>query len=264
MGQQGKIKPGGLEGREEFTITDIDGITYIATAQKIANLAPGVSDILTIPTTETNTDLVLKPDGAGGLVFGVDVGIVLTNGEGTTANGSAVDLGGTATSDVTLALGTNDFIFNTSGGQANGTTISNSGIVIDNSANDILIGLNSGSLNLIDTNDGSEFYISRPSTGVVRITCDATNFAGLQYNADYSTDFVALSIVNKAYSDSYFTGALTDGTPTNAEIIAILGTAASRGAGYKAVIKDSDGTGLTYHITCDGTNYYYTISIQAA
>jgi hypothetical protein len=62
---------------------------------------------------------------------------------------------------------------------------------------------------------------------------------------------------------SYFTGSLTDGAPTNAEIVAILGTAASRGAGYTATIKDSDGTGLVYHIMCDGANYYYITGTQA-
>ena len=66
------------------------------------------------------------------------------------------------------------------------------------------------------------------------------------------------------WANSYFTGSLTDGAPTNAEIVAILGTAASVGAGYEAVIKDSDGSGLIYTITCDGTNFYYIVGTQAA
>lgn len=61
------------------------------------------------------------------------------------------------------------------------------------------------------------------------------------------------------------TGALTDGAPTAAEIEAITGVnAATAGAGYKTTIKDSNGTRLLYFIESDGTNWFYTVTTQAA
>ncbi len=47
---EGREKPGGLEGREEFFVTDIDGIQYVVTAQNIAGLASGggIDDVLGI------------------------------------------------------------------------------------------------------------------------------------------------------------------------------------------------------------------------
>jgi hypothetical protein len=62
---------------------------------------------------------------------------------------------------------------------------------------------------------------------------------------------------------NYFLGALTDTTPTAAEIIAILGTAASRGKGFKASIKDTSGTALVYSCESDGTDWYYKITTKA-
>jgi len=59
------------------------------------------------------------------------------------------------------------------------------------------------------------------------------------------------------YANTNFTGALTDGAPTAAEIVGIAGTAASSGAGSKAVIKDNDGTALYYLVISDGTGWYY-------
>ena len=101
---KGKEKPGGLVGREEFYITDFDGIQYVVTTQELADLAPVISEITTIDTTELDTDLVLKPNGSGGVVWGVDGGggFTLTDGSGTTANGTAVDLGGILTADAEI------------------------------------------------------------------------------------------------------------------------------------------------------------------
>jgi lysophospholipase L1-like esterase len=58
---------------------------------------------------------------------------------------------------------------------------------------------------------------------------------------------------------NYFTGNLTDAAPTNAELTAILGTPASRGVGYNAKIKDTNGTGLLYSISTDGNDWYFVI-----
>ncbi len=108
---EGKIKPGGLEGREEFFVTDIDGLQYVVTAQNIAGLATSYADILEIPTTETNTALVLNPNGTGGVEWGTDAGFVLTDGHATTANGTAVDLGGTSIFDVEINMDGNSRTF---------------------------------------------------------------------------------------------------------------------------------------------------------
>lgn len=91
----------------------------------------------------------------------------------------------------------------------------------------------------------------------------AGNKEGILYNADYSADFIDRSLIDKGYSDSYFTGNLTDTTPTDAEIDAVLGTPATRGAGFKARIKDLTGTGLIYIISTDGTSWYYSITTLA-
>lgn len=64
-------------------------------------------------------------------------------------------------------------------------------------------------------------------------------------------------------TNNYYTGALTDDVPTSAEIIAIVGAAATNGAGFKATIKDSDGTLLIYDIFGDGTDYYYIVSTKS-
>jgi hypothetical protein len=54
----------------------------------------------------------------------------------------------------------------------------------------------------------------------------------------------------------YFSGSLTDGAPTNTEVNAIVGTsAANMGNGFKAVIKDTTGTALTYTFISDGTSW---------
>lgn len=52
-------------------------------------------------------------------------------------------------------------------------------------------------------------------------------------------------------------GALTDMTPTLAEVEAIIGLASDYNAGYKITIKDDDGAGNLYMIESDGTDWYY-------
>ena len=60
-----------------------------------------------------------------------------------------------------------------------------------------------------------------------------------------------------------YTGSLTDVTPTSSEITSIVGSASTNGAGFKAVIKDSNGTGLLYIVESDGTYWYYTVMTKA-
>ena len=57
---------------------------------------------------------------------------------------------------------------------------------------------------------------------------------------------------------------LTDGAPTDTEIDTATGTTpATVGAGWSVTIKDSDGTGLTYRIESDGTDWMYTVMTKA-
>lgn len=59
--------------------------------------------------------------------------------------------------------------------------------------------------------------------------------------------------------------ALTDDTPTDAEIDAATGlTPATAGPGYMTLISDSDGSGLLYRIFSDGTDWYYEALTKAA
>lgn len=62
---------------------------------------------------------------------------------------------------------------------------------------------------------------------------------------------------------NYHSGSLTDGTPSEAEINAILGAPSVFSAGWTARIKDSDGTGLVYYLVTDGTTWYWIISTAA-
>jgi hypothetical protein len=51
--------------------------------------------------------------------------------------------------------------------------------------------------------------------------------------------------------------ALTDNTPTDAEIDTATGlTPSTAGAGYQVTIKDNNGTGLLYKVESDGTDWY--------
>ncbi len=414
-----------LDGTEELQVYDpLRKEWFHQIVQDIANLSSSYSDILEIPTAETDTDLVLKPDGVGGVEWGVVGGsFTLTDGEGTTANGTAVDLGGSFINEISI-LGTGEdasFIlgltdsdsdsssrFSSSAGSMTMTSfdgenypgvgvertlvtagqtsvslqyydgsdvklISLSGAAgmrvrddsdltglyyfadystnftdrslvdkayvdsvagtpgIDdvlaiaqtlttdreiNGAVDLSLGGSTAlaSFNVyttsdfqlgIENGDDSANIAQFIETGEIAntLTCSTTNktvtvdlfgqeagsnsYAAIsvdngttareiritesditatdeiKYTSDHSATFVDRSLIDKEYSDSYFVAALADSAPTAAQIIGVLGTAASRGAGYKAVIKDSTGSTNVYFISCDGTSYYYVEAVAA-
>jgi hypothetical protein len=59
-------------------------------------------------------------------------------------------------------------------------------------------------------------------------------------------------------------GSLTDGTPTAAQLNAVIGlTAIQAGKGYQVTVKDSDGTGLLYKVESDGTDWHYIVMTKA-
>jgi hypothetical protein len=69
-----KLRPGGIQGDEVINAVDSQERPWKFTLQDIANISANYADILEIPTTENDTDLVLKPDGAGGVEWGTDAG----------------------------------------------------------------------------------------------------------------------------------------------------------------------------------------------
>lgn len=242
-----RLKRGGLSGLEVFEIRDVDGRKYETDLLSMLNdVAPSA--------------------------------VILTDGLGTTANGTAVDLGGTAASAITLNLtgGADMTIDMTDGsvvfvGGNLGAGQPNCGINAELYAAAAQSDLNAyfsstRSVGLTCYADASDASIEISSTDVAGAASATMTGVGFSYDIDLLSRNTSNDrwLVDKGYSDSYFTGALTDGAPTSAEVVAILGTAASRGAGYKAVIKDTAGTSLVYTITCDGTSYYYIAGTIAA
>ena len=61
-----------------------------------------------------------------------------------------------------------------------------------------------------------------------------------------------------------YTGSLTDGAPTDAELDALIeSTPALKGAGWSCVVVDSDGTGLKYMVLSDGAAWQYAVTAEA-
>jgi len=156
---------------------------------------------------------------------------VLTNGNGTTANGTAVDLGGLLTGDVDIegnfqfVMGGNteslDFISLIAG---DGTAFSNfaelsmsqnfnrfyyfnggnfrAGLELNINGSELRGGFNSGNgdtaLRLGDN--------SGPNTTYFRDSRIGVNQSGLEYFADYSANYTSRSLVDKEYVDNAITG----------------------------------------------------------
>jgi hypothetical protein len=81
-----------------------------------------------------------------------------------------------------------------------------------------------------------------------------------------TTPFLAFTNLGRLtiIDNRLLTGALTDGTPTDAQIDAIIGVSPSvAGIGYSCRIYDTDGTNLIYLVRSDGTNWQYLVMIKA-
>lgn len=95
------------------------------------------------------------------------------------------------------------------------------------------------------------------TSGGIEIIDNIDNM-GLYYDADYSANSTARWCTDRAYVDSYYSGSLTDGAPTDAELDAAIGSTPSGvGANRKFLVKDTDGTGLYYDVISDGSNWIY-------
>ena len=104
--------------------------------------------------------------------------------------------------------------------------------------------------------DSTHIYIRHNSVTKTYIDISGNIFHGSTNNADslLPSKKVVKDLINKP---TQLSGSLTDGMPTAAETTAIIGaSAATKGAGYKVTIKDSDGTGLLYRVESDGSDWY--------
>jgi hypothetical protein len=105
--------------------------------------------------------------------------------------------------------------------------------------------------------------------GTANVSVPSNIVAGTAGNLMTSTGTVWSSatlatIDYDAVPNLQITGALTDGTPTAAEINTATGlTPATAGAGYHRTIKDTTGTALLYRIESDGTSWFFNAMIKA-
>ena len=91
---------------------------------------------------------------------------------------------------------------------------------------------------------------------MTEVSDNNTYQGGMTVNGD-------VSIVGRIKT-TQLTAALTDNTPTDAEIdTATSLTPSTAGAGWQATIKDNNGSGLLYKIESDGTDWYYTALTKA-
>lgn len=116
---------------------------------------------------------------------------------------------------------------------------------------------------------GSALTVSNGGTGLTAVTSGRIPFGntGAALNTDarlaWTTGTATLTISGKI-KQTQLTGSLTPGAPTTGEINTATGTTASvAGAGYKVVIKATNGTGLLYLVESDGTNWFYTVMQKA-
>lgn len=111
--------------------------------------------------------------------------------------------------------------------------------------------------------------VANGGTGATSFTANQILFGNGTSALSSSSNFTwdesnTLLNVGGEIKQSQISASLTDGAPTNAEIDSATGTdPATAGAGYRVVIKDSDGTGLLYIIESDGTNWFFTQMTRA-
>jgi hypothetical protein len=71
--------------------------------------------------------------------------------------------------------------------------------------------------------------------------------------------------VTGAFKNDLYSGSLTDGAPTDAQIEAAIGaTAEELGAGFQGNIVDTDGAGNLFHVITDGTDWWFEILTATA
>lgn len=154
----------------------------------------------------------------------------LTNGSGTTANGTAVDLGGDTTGDTTISFGSNNFtIIGTDTRSGN-----DSGIAFDSVSPGFDLAANATGLSFEIKADSTQLFLqaldnstshdqtvflipnTSPTGGMV--ISDGINSAGFRNLGDYEPNFVARSLVTKQYVDANRNAVNFGQTASNADI----------------------------------------------
>lgn len=123
---------------------------------------------------------------------------------GLTANGQIVELGGALTKDTTISGTTHDFTLNVSDITLQATGSIN---ILDTGGNNVDIETDGGTIDIIG-NNGVSVEQTKLTIGPTQmlITDSRGTAVGLQYNADYSANFTARSLIDKAYADAVVSG----------------------------------------------------------
>ena len=136
---------------------------------------------------------------------------------------------------------------------------------------------NSGRVGAVTMNGKADFNLSSFSQKTMLIGCSESGNGQLAITSGNNTNMIFgnENVVTSGTVGTQIgtidgvkfyqlTAALTDGSPTHAEIDAATGTTPSAvDPGWAITIKDSDGSGLLYRVESDGTDWYYTTGTKA-
>lgn len=215
----------------------------------------------------------------------------ITNGSGTTANGSAVDLGGTVTGDVNINLNNNSFTLQTSNGETalqvstnenrafmyftngSGTNFNVNESISINTPYGLGSELNFSGDNVRlwagggDPSDYLQIGISdigylwaRENEGFEFVDGRTTR-VGIEYREDYSDNFSDRSLVDKAYVDAEIASAVSSSTGNDDPSVKLYPTSE-----YDSVYFVNDVLGDDTTAAPDSNSLYMTITaaVEAA
>lgn len=223
-----------------------------ASLSGVNNLIIGTNNMVSASTAANNT------------VVGITAGVGMTTGAYNALYGvSAGD--GITTGDKNICIGS--FSGDAITTQNNNTCVGDSAARLVAGANNTVIGFEALRNNTAAGNSVAIGYEagqdSGTATGLVLIgyqaglnetTSNKLHIANNSTQSIIEGDFSGKTLSLNA-AVNYYTGALTDGAPTNAEINTII--TAPTGAGYEAIIKDTTGSSKMYKVIYDGTGWHY-------
>jgi hypothetical protein len=208
----------------------INSTDVIYTGENLINTGINTGDNLTLILAKIDTVI-----GSGG------GGFTLTNGNGTTANSTAVDWGGIISSDVNISgyhnitLGNSPTLQSFSAHVTDGAntlidlTLSGLGYLEIRNTNigvyDESITLNTAGLFLLYKNSvSSKQTLLNIGDNFVNISSTNSSFPGAQYDIDYSLNFTLLSLISKGYADIHLLGLTFTNSPSNGNVPTFNGT----------------------------------------
>ena len=171
----------------------------------------------------------------------------LSNGNGTTANGSAIDLGGTLSQTTSILGASQALTLGTTGSKVSTLEANASTSVTLNATNGTTSALSlTPTVLTLTSSTGSTFVMNTTSNTFT----DATvSLNGIKYATDYSATFVNRSLVDKQYVDNAIS-ALTKSIPTEYNAAAISGFTGGTGIlatdPFGADVLDADMTPAVY------------------